>query len=204
VKKTLLAAAAALSLAGCGCIAAGSTVLTPRGRRRIESLQPGDEVICLDPATGERVTSLVATTRSLTRETLRLSGEGWSLRCTSDHPLYDPSTREWAPAGDWVLGKRSALLLVTDEPTAPRQIAVDARALDAGLAEVFDISVAHELHNFIAEGILVHNKSPIIPSCTFPDAGTVASGASCTCANGTTGFVSCEDGNNTAQCTSCR
>jgi hypothetical protein len=197
VKKFVLAAA--MGLAGCfcdGCIAVGSAVLTPQGRRRIETLKPGDEVICVDPATGARVTSAIAATRTVKRETFLLQGEGWSLRCSSDHPLYDPSTHEWAPAGDWMLAKRSALLLVADEPVVPRQVLVTGRSLDGLVTELIDLSVAHELHNFVAEGILVHNKPPIRSSCSTPGSGFAQQpeGNACACGNGSTGELSCPDG----------
>lgn len=205
MKKTLLAAAVGMS--GCfwdGCIAVGSAVLTPRGRKPIESLAPGDEVTCLDPVTGERVTSTVAATRRVRRETVRLAGDGWALRCTSDHPLYDPTTREWSAAGDWVLGKRTTLLLVGDGAEVPRQVVVRERLVNAGLADLVDLSVVHTLHNFVAEGILVHNKPPIAMTCVLPGSSArQTDGSSCTCLDGSEGFVNCAYDSTAGQCVNC-
>ncbi|HEY0882728.1 MAG TPA: Hint domain-containing protein, partial [Archangium sp.] len=117
MKNTVLAAASALALSSCGaifCIARGALVSTPRGKRRIEDLVVGDTVWCIDPETGERVEAPLVHVRAAKREIMRLEGEGFSLRCTTDHPLYDPVAKEWSAAGDWVLGKRSALLLIEE------------------------------------------------------------------------------------------
>jgi hypothetical protein len=201
-----LALAAAIGLVSCGCIAVGSLVLTPRGRRRIEELAPGDEVISVDPSTGAIVTTFVAATRSLKRETLLLKGEGWELRCTSDHPLYDPAAREWAPAGDWLVGNRSALLLVADSRSTPREVQVIERALDAVICELVDLSIEHELHNFVAEGILVHNKPTFRRSCDTPGSGYTQQpeGNRCTCSNGMQGEFSCDSEGKNTQCINCK
>jgi hypothetical protein len=194
VKKLVLAAA--VGLASCGCIATGSMVLTPRGRRRIEELVPGDEVISIDPSTGERVATIVEATRTVKRETFVLKGDGWTLRCTSDHPLYDPLAREWAAAGDWLLHKRSALLFIDDESLATREVHITESTMDGVICELVDLSVAHELHNFVAEGILVHNKAKPPNVCATPsDGGTPErERQQCTCADGGTGLTHCAFG----------
>lgn len=194
MKKTLLAVAGSLSLVSCfpfSCIARGTLVSTPRGRRRIEDLVVQDAVWCVDPATGEQVASPITAVRSSKREVMRLEGEDLTLRCTTDHPLYDPLKKEWAPAGDWVLGHRTALLRVFDDGTAPRVIEVKSRLVADGVSEVFDLTVQHELHNFVAAGVLVHNKSPIRETCTLPDGGSTLVAADCTLPDGGTGFVTC-------------
>lgn len=189
MNKTVLAAAA-LALTACGglfCIARGALVSTPRGKRRIEDLVVGDLVWCIDPESGERVEAPLVQVRSAKREIMRIEGEGFSLRCTTDHPLYDPVAKEWSAAGDWVLGKRTALLRVEDG-ARPSVVQVSTRLVSDGLADVFDLSVDHPLHNFVADGVLVHNKSPPrmartcanangvsereFSSCSFPDGGT--------------------------------
>lgn len=205
MKKTLLSAAAVV-MSGCywdGCIARGSAVLTPRGRRPIDSLVPGDEVICIDPETRERVVGLVSATRTVKRESMRLAGEGWALQCTTDHPLFDPVAAAWAPAGDWVLGKRSALLFVGDEGAPPQVVDVQERTAVAGICELVDLSVSHALHNFVAEGVLVHNKPPIQPNCALPDGGTALQLSACTCLDGSSGSLDCSFDGTGTQCVSC-
>lgn len=129
MKKPLIALLSSISLAAC-CIARGTLVSTPRGRRPIEDLIEQDTLWSIHPETGERVASHVIAIARATREVMRLGGEDFTLTCTTDHPLYDPSTKSWAPAGDWVLGNRSALLFVPDDG-ASRVVSVRQREVSA-------------------------------------------------------------------------
>lgn len=141
------------------CVARGSRVRVPKGSRRVEELKLGDEVVCVDPETGERHVARLCGIRSSRRECLAFTVGAATLRCTSDHPLYDPDTRTWAPAGDWALGRRAALAHVPEDETAPLERVSVVAGLAVTLDEVFDLTVDHPLHNFVAEGLLVHNKS---------------------------------------------
>lgn len=194
MKNTILGVLSAVSLLACGptsCIARGTLVWTPRGLRRIDELIEQDTVWCVDPATGEHVASPITHVKHAKREVMKLTGEGFSLTCTTDHPLYDPLAKTWAPAGDWVLGQRSSLLLVPEDGSTPRAVAVTGREVAAGVCEVFDLTVAHALHNFVAGRVLVHNKS-IRLSCPAPDGGRTFGGDPCTCADAGTGTTSCD------------
>ena len=154
--QRLLVGAATLAVSSCSCIARGTRIRTPRGERMIEELTVGDSVVCVALSTGALVAANLLATRMATRECIALGfGEG-QLIATSDHPLYCPMTREWAPAGDWALGQRTHLLRVTREGVAP--IAVERSSIFAGVRDVFDLSVDHPFHNFVANGVLVHNK----------------------------------------------
>lgn len=195
MKNTVLAVTSALALSSCGaifCIARGALVSTPRGKRRIEDLVVGDTVWCIDPETGERVEAPLVQVRSAKREIMRLEGEGFSLRCTTDHPLYDPVAKEWSAAGDWVLGKRTALLRVEDG-APPSVVHVSTRLISDGLGDVFDLSVEHALHNFVADGVLVHNKSPARPARSCNNASGVSEREFSTCSlpDGGTGLTQC-------------
>ncbi|MDP2275580.1 MAG: Hint domain-containing protein [Archangium sp.] len=191
MNKPLAALLGSLSLASCvsTCIARGMLVWTPRGKRPIEDLIEQDTVWCIDPSTGEKVASPITAVARATREVMQLEGEGFSLTCTTDHPLYDPRSKTWAPAGDWVLGQRTSLLLVPEDGAAPRAVEVHTRQVSAGISEVFDLTVMHELHNFVASGVLVHNKS-IARQCEF-NQENVYQGHTCTCADAGTSFVIC-------------
>jgi hypothetical protein len=150
----------------------------------------------VDPQTGELLATPVTALSRATREVMQLRGDGFSLTCTTDHPLYDPSARSWSPAGDWVLGSRSELLLVPDDGAPPRITSVQTREVSAGLSEVFDVTVEHELHNFVAGGVLVHNKEQANPvrTCNVESGGVVTTLRnidSCTFTDGGVGQVSC-------------
>ncbi len=118
VQKPLVILLGSLALTAC-CIARGTLVSTPRGKRPIEELVEGDLIFSVDPETGARVASAVVQLRRATREVMRLAGDGFSLTCTTDHPLFDPEEKVWAPAGDWALGTRSALLFVPEGDAPP-------------------------------------------------------------------------------------
>lgn len=205
--KRWLAGAVLAGAMGCGpptsCVARGSRVRTPKGDRAIEELGVGDEVLCVEPSTGALATARLVAVQRATRECVALTLAGAALTLTSDHPVYCPDTGEWAPAGDWALGQRRRLLQV--DATGARAVEVQHVSTFAGVHDVFDLTVDHPLHNFVANGVLVHNKS-IRLSCTAPDGGRVYAGDPCTCTPGTAdpgAFFSCEQFDARATCESC-
>ncbi|MDP1921027.1 MAG: Hint domain-containing protein [Myxococcales bacterium] len=206
MKKLLMGLGVASSLAACGpfyCVARGARVKTPTGPRPIEDLEVGDEIVVADPATGMTAVSRLEAIIKSTREcgTLRFSGRALSV--TSDHPLYDPQARGFFPAGDWLLGLRTHLFEITDSGA----VVVPVENFDAftRIDDVFDLTVAHEWHTFIAEGVLVHNKQPPEVTCTTPTGQTVRSyspGPACSCADGGIGQWDC-DSAGSASCERC-
>lgn len=173
MKKLIILAAAAVSFgcqdSGFNCVAKGTRVLTPKGWRRIEDLVVGDIVYAVSEATGERVETPVTAIRSATREVGSIQFSDASLRLTTDHPVYCPVEGVYAPAGDWFLGKRDTVAVLSDHGLV--DLKVDAIQTYVGVDQVFDITVEHALHNFVAEGVLVHNKSQVDTRepCTCPD-----------------------------------
>lgn len=144
---------------GDSCIAEGTLVLVPSGLVRIETLRVGDLVYALDVATGELVETAITGIRSSKRECVGVAlGEAEPLRCTPDHPLYDPDGEAYAPASEWIEGRRTRLLRVNRDGT-PQAESVAHKTVHAGVFEVFDLCVASEHHNYVAGGVLVHNKS---------------------------------------------
>lgn len=193
--KKYVVTLSALSQLACPifCVARGAKVKTPRGDRNIEDLRVGDEVTVVDPATRELHTGLISHIRSAKREAARLITSRGSLRVTTSHPLYDPSRNEWAPAGDWVLGLRTSLLRVDGNDDVTERIAFD------GLEEVFDLSIDHPAHTFVADGVVVHNKQPPRRDCTASDGGLVTEFSNCSC-NSRSGSIQCDLQTNQATC----
>ena len=199
MKKLLLGAA--LSVSACippGCIARGARVRTPRGTRPIEDLEVGDEVLCVDPELAVTHVTRITWRRVVTRECLTLSFDGGALQCTSDHPLYCPASKGWHPAGDWALGKRTQLLHVGDD--GQRVVEVTSVSTFSGVHDVFDFTVEHELHNFVADGVLVHNKQPPPQECA--DGGFTRDTCDCGPGRGS-GLLSCSLITNGAVCEGC-
>ncbi|MEM6992208.1 MAG: Hint domain-containing protein [Myxococcota bacterium] len=140
------------------CVASGSLVRCPSGARPIEALRVGDSIYALDTANRTLVETRITVVRSAHRECVALHVDGdHALVCTPDHPLYDPETDEYAPASEWVEGRRSRLLRLDAE--GARVAAIVTTRTHAGVFEVFDLTVESQHHNFIAADVLVHNKS---------------------------------------------
>ena len=143
-----------MPLVGSECIAEGAMVETPCGMRAIELLLEGDTLVSMDPSTGERFETKAVRVHATRRECVALRFGRTTLRCTPRQPIYDPSEGVFAPASEWIEGRRQALLDVD-----LRRVLVDTVLLDGGCLRVFDVSVAHPLHNFIVDGVLVHNET---------------------------------------------
>ena len=153
-------AAALLPNAGCFicCVAEGTRVRTLDGERLIEELCLGDVVISIDPESGEQIAAPISAIRSAHRECLSIALSGdRTLVATSDHPVFDPDEGDYFPAGDWALGKRKRLLEVTEQGV--QAVEVESTSIYSGVRKVFDLTVDSPHHNFVADGIVVHNKS---------------------------------------------
>ncbi len=143
--------------ARCRCIAAGSLVRTPSGERPIEALRAGDAIFSIDEATGREVAAVVAQTMDKGEAaTLRfLLEDGRVLLATGAHPLYDLAAKTYRLASTWKPGER---LASADGPLRP----VAIRSIEPGpKTRVLDLSVDSPFRNFVAGGVLVHNKAPL-------------------------------------------
>lgn len=147
--------AALLGAPAC-CVCASTLVRTPSGPRRLGELVLGDEVLSLDVESGELVATRIVGMRIAQRECMRIVHPGGELVCTPDHPIYSPESGEYEPASRWVDGVRRSVLLVGEGPAAAEVVATQAFV---DVRDVVDITVDAPMHNFVAGGVLVHNKS---------------------------------------------
>lgn len=134
----------------CCCIVEGERITTPEGTVPVEELSVGDKVISVC-ASGEQVISQVVAKQTASSDSyieLILDGQEESLRVTSAHPIATPSC--WKKAGDLAVGE-----WVQTQNGLKRVRTVSYRA---GPVKVYNITVS-PFSNFLAEGILVHNKS---------------------------------------------
>jgi hypothetical protein len=185
-----------MALSSCGCVARGTLVSTPRGPRRVEELQVGDEVVVVDPASRATARSPLLAIRVARRECGTVRHAGGALCVTTDHPLYDPDADAFYPAGDWLLGSRRAVLVHTDG-RVEREVLTEVETFTR-VDDVFDLTVAHEWHTFVADGVVVHNKTP---PCRDPAPNTA-----CTCMVGGvagSGVLACESNWSTPVCVQC-
>jgi hypothetical protein len=68
---------------------------------------------------------------------------------------------------------------------------------------VYDLTVEHEWHTFVANRVVVHNTT--YQRCLFPDGGTFLANVRplCECPDGGTGRLSCSTTDEFVLCTSC-
>ncbi len=145
------------------CLAEGSLVETPRGAVAIESLRLGDVVYSVDLATGARQASRVVLARQARRACLLMRFEGSrELRTTVDHPFFSPQTGRYERADRWC-GRASETPLALVYRSHKGGELTSCKVLSCvelpGTFRVFDIGVASRHHNFLVEGVVVHNKS---------------------------------------------
>lgn len=159
----LLGCAGAAATPAC-CVAAGSRVRTPDGEVPIERLGIGDAVLSFDVQRGVLVPTRVSAIRSALRSCVSLRAKTSTLVCTPDHPIYMPDRASYEHAVAAIPGRPVALA----SAEGARATAVDSVGIPSGLHTVIDISVESPLHNFVAEGVLVHNKE--FADCSWAEA----------------------------------
>lgn len=140
------------------CIAKGTKIACLDGQKNIEDIVPGDLVYCYD----DRMNLQTGLVKNLwltgkNKECVRVS---WinsnnnmissSLICTPEHPIFTKSGK-WVEANKLSVGDE---LVCWTEPIEP----IVSNVTSAGTYDVYDIEV-EKFHNFIAEGICVHNSS---------------------------------------------
>jgi hypothetical protein len=79
------------------------------------------------------------------------------LVCTPDHPVFNPRAEAFLPAADWQRTGRGAVLTITDEGIV--SVSVAEVHPDAGVHDVFDLTVEGQDATFVASTVVVHNKS---------------------------------------------
>ena len=140
------------------CIAKGTPITCVSGNKNIEDIVPGDQVYCYDNCMNLQtrpVRNLWLTGKD--RECVCVNwvdstnnNVAGSLICTPEHPILTSS-------GEWV--EASKLTEGTELVNWVHCIkSVVSNVVPVGIYDVYDIEV-EEFHNFIAEGICVHNSS---------------------------------------------
>ena len=147
------------------CFPAGVKVITARGELPIEDVLLGDLVLGID-AKFEPVTALHRSV--FAGELVRLTGEGWNLPVTSNHPIY--SKDQWIDAGklkegDHVIQKYDTQGSLPVHMNGKLGAFVDVNCRCAAITAirsmffegtVYNLSIAGS-ESYFANGILVHN-----------------------------------------------
>ena len=154
LSESTVIAVALVVAAGCArrvlCVAEGSFISTPHGSVAIESLRLGDALTVVSQDGSFHQGFVTAMLSSVTNEwiVLWVQGGGAPLRVTAPHQIRTP--RGWRKAGTLVVGDS----IVTHKGIR----AIDSLIVVSGEVRVFDIDVEPH-HAFIADGVIVHNKS---------------------------------------------
>jgi hypothetical protein len=141
-----------ISGGGGGCVPRGTMVQTPEGERPVESLKVGDALISLR-LEEERVTSVtttIAAVASSRSPSCRRLNQRWLV--TPTQPVRKSSV--WVEAnsirsGDWIMDCQGTLVRINQVESVEHYF------------EVFDLAIDDASHNYLANGLLVHNKMRI-------------------------------------------
>lgn len=136
---------------GGGCVPFGTLVETPNGKRGVEHLRIGEEVVsvCIGTST-ERKKAMIASIRtSRTFRCIQLTKD-WLV--TPDQPIR--TADRWIEAikvenGDRVMDGSGQL------------VAIEHLQVIEDYFEVYELSIEAPLHNYVANGLLCHNKDKV-------------------------------------------
>lgn len=136
---------------GGGCVPSGTPVETASGPVAVENLRAGDQVLVLqpdsDPQWALARVSQVHTSRE--PECFRLNRKSLF---TPDHLLYT-SGGEWVQAGAVTVGVSLAAM-------GANEMVVTHVDSIRGYFHVYDLTIDHPSHTYMANGLVCHNKHP--------------------------------------------
>lgn len=140
------------------CFTQSMRVLTPKGYIAIRDLKVGDEVISWDVKKAEPVVNRIEEKYEY-KDTLygrleQVTSEGTQIEVTNDHPFYSPSLNGYEALG--LIQPTSSLLQIKncEANFVPRGQFLP----NVGKGTVQTLKLKLFPHNFIVEGVLVHNK----------------------------------------------
>lgn len=150
------------------CLPKGTKIWTVDGYRVIEDIRPGDSIYSYDYSTDSTIVTTVKNQiKTGEKEVYRIVTGHRTLEATGEHPVMVSGgtykrVDELTENDYLVLGNTglvdynfSVNLKLDDNNVAVERIEVIEKL--EGVREVYDIEVDHDLHNFIAEGVIAHN-----------------------------------------------
>jgi len=140
------------------CFLAGTRVDTPDGLIPIEDISAGDIIYAVDPESGMKYAAPVQTMwRAEQEEYLHLrTSDNAEVFVTAHHPFYDEETGDFKEIGAYEPGD-SLTRLDESGKTYPY---ITGMTWIHESVEVFHPTVDNPFHTFLAEGFIVHNKTP--------------------------------------------
>lgn len=141
--------------AGGSCFVGETQVAMPGGSRRIDEILVGDTVLVHDFTLGQLVPTKVEEVQvhrdDDARTVLEITAGGHIVQVTAEHPFWNG--QEWVPAGSL----RPGAVVAAAAGGSLTSVTVMAVRTLPGLRAVYNLHVAHDDHNYVANGFLVHN-----------------------------------------------
>ena len=135
---------------GGACFVAGTKIKTPLGLKNIEELKVGDYVLSYDTSNGTlKEEKILKTFIHETNEYVLIKTKNKSVETTKDHPFL--TTKGWKKVSELHIGDT----LITNN--GKEQIENMEAIKKANIFKVYNLEV-EGLHNYIANGFVVHNK----------------------------------------------
>ncbi len=141
------------------CVSGDATILTKDGYVPVKSLKVGDYVMSY--AFGQNIllqARIVGIKQGFGKCIQFRSDSGHTLKVTADHLVYSPETKTYKKASSWQFDGLSKVYII--EQNKLKIAIATISKIDSKEIRVFDITVDSPFSNFIANGILVHNKTP--------------------------------------------
>jgi hypothetical protein len=138
------------------CFLAGTPVWTKTGQQAIETLEPGDLVLCQDIASGELLfRPVLETTLRDPTPMFDIATSGEVITATEGHPFWIPG-KGWRMAKELATGDR---LLTVNGPIKIESVTA------APNREAYNLIVAEHANYFVGtKGMLVHDNTPRTPA----------------------------------------
>ncbi len=158
---------------GEACFLPETLIATPSGQQPIATLHPNDAVISINESTGQ--TSLSRISRIDVRDVDAFYVLNNYLRVTPSHPFYVLQNGIWATKTTAELSVGDSLITENGEP-----LTISSKELFHQPATVYNLIDVEPHHNYVAGGVLVHNKGSssgpgVNPSCSLAGSKVVAS-----------------------------
>ena len=149
---------------GVGCFVPGTEISTPNGKTQIQDLKVGDEVYSVntsnDQLVPEKILDIYTVPAVKTMKVILSSGT--TLLVTEEHPFYDPLSKSYKPIKEFKQGDK----VLVSEDSAVTEETISS----IGFAPSYDGNTVYNMHvsgpflNYLADGVLVHNKVAYPPS----------------------------------------
>ena len=134
------------------CLLAGTRIQMASGKKKIEDIEIGDEVVSYNIKENKLSISVVKELESPTRNGYFILNKGL-LKITNEHPLYITNKKDWVKVEDLEIGDK--IYMVGGD-----KIAIDSIQYVDRRTQTYNIKWAEGDNNFFANGCLAHNKHP--------------------------------------------